>query len=152
MEKSERDIYVTHIEEFVKRNKKGRLKADIEIINYLNRLFGCIELQRINHHGDFERLTYRKEHSLINLFNGFQVIIYFPYEGLRLYCSLKEASKIPYINTILNSEFRDKPITFKCIKNKCEIHNSPKIIISIADSDSIILENDKTLKNSLARY
>ena len=152
MEKSERDIYVTRIKKFVKRNKKGQLKADIEIINYLNRLLGCIELQKINIRGEFERLTHKKEHTLLNLFSSFQVIVYFPYEGLRLYCSLKEASKIPYINTILAESWGEKPITFKCIKNKCEAHDGPKIIISIADSDSIMLENNETLKNSLARY
>ena len=57
-------------------------------------------MQKINIRGEFERLTYKKEHTLLNLFSCFQVIVYFPYEGLRLYCSLKEASKNFSLNSI----------------------------------------------------
>ena len=80
------------------------------------------------------------------LFAAFTVHIYFAYENILLICSYEQAKKIPYIETILRNRFAEEAITFQYSEDG-HIFDGPLVIVSMALTDSILLENGKTLKS-----
>ena len=151
MERSDRDFCIARFNTFVKRDKKGRLKYRLVAIKYLENLMGCHEIQYIDPFGGFVRKYDSVRMLARDYFSPFNVHIYFPYEGFHLICSIIEAQKINYINNILNEQFEEKPIVCRWIGHYKEVIRSSKIIISMARTDSILLDNGKSLLNTFKR-
>ena len=143
MDKSERDKYVARIKKFVKRNKKGHLKSKLDIYYYLMEQFPCTAPQHIDFFGTFNRLYGNRR---MDLFSAFTVHIYFPYENMLLVCSYTQAKKIPYIQALLNNNFAEEIIKYKYILHDYAF-DGPLLIISMALTNSILLENGKTLQS-----
>jgi len=138
----ERDKCISRIEAFVKRNKKGHLRTKLEVIDYLDEVLSCHLKYHRTFHNTIKRIY--GESGFSRLFTNFMVIIYFPYYGNALICSRATAEDIPYLETILNNTFKEKPITFKyCISG--QIFDSPQIIISMANPNTIPLEDGEML-------
>ena len=150
MERKERNYYIEKIRKFVQRNKKGQLKTKKTVIHFLNTVMGCRECQEINFFGNFRRLTYyyAGDPAKERYYTPFSVVIYFPFENLEIICSRDQSVKIPYIKTLLGKKFEERPITFKWVQSYRHIVQGPQIIVSLASSESIILENGKSLKDS----
>ena len=148
MDKIERDKCIVRIKNFVKRNKKGHLKGKIDIFYYLMEEFPCTMPQHIDFFGKFHRIY---GNNRIDLFSAFTVHIYFPYENMLLICSYEQAKKIPYIQTLLNNNFSEEVIKFKYFSHR-EVFNGPLLIISLALTNSILLENGKTLESQFKEY
>ena len=152
MEIEERNQCTAKIKNFVKRDKRGRLKTRYEIARYVRLLTGCTEVQAINAHGHFLRLTYKQEYTITEeQFRPFRVLLCFPYEGIGIYCSRAEANAIPYIARILQKNFDEPFITFKCVYGKRQVMDGPIVIILAGDTNSIYMKDDETLRDSLAQ-
>jgi hypothetical protein len=149
MNKTERDKCISRIQTFVKRNKKGHLRTKLEVIDYLDEVLSCSTKYHLTFHNTIKRIYGWRDYS--RLFTNFMVIIYFPYYSNALICSRATAQDIPYVLSILNNSFKEKPITFKyCITG--QMFDSPQIIISLADPNSIPLENGKMLGSQFKEY
>ena len=108
-------------------------------------------IQNIIEHFIIQLSVYTETSAFCRLFTNFMVIIYFPYCGNALICSRATAEDIPYLVTILNNTFKEKPITFKyCISG--QIFDSPQIIISMANPNTIPLEDGKMLGSQFKVY
>lgn len=154
MERAERNHLIEKIRKFVQRDKKGHLKKKHEILDYLEGLLGAVESQYINIFDRFDRLTYKDRKRKSKYYTPFSVIVYFPWESLEIICSHNTALKIPYIQTLLTNEsFEERSIDIEWIDPTAGAVKGPQILISLADSKSIILENgSESLHAALAKY
>lgn len=154
MERVERNRLIGKIRKFAKRNKKGQLKTKREILGYLEGLLGAVESQYINIFDRFERLTYKDRKRKNKYYTPFSVIVYFPWESLEIICSHDTALKIPYIKTLLTNEsYEESPIDIEWIDPVAGAVQGPQILISLADSTSILMENgSESLHAGLAKY
>ncbi len=66
---------------------------------------------------------------------------------------MAEAEKIDYFIRIITQSFEDaeKPIAFKCIDGYRRVVDGPLLIISMASTESIILEDGKSLREHFAK-
>ena len=152
MQRKERDALINKIRKFVKRDKRGHLKYKSVVLAFLQEALGTTESQHINFFERFDRLTYYKGEPKNKYYSPFAVVIYFPWESLEIICSRHTAEKIPYIRTLLNKNFEERPIAVKWIKSSKSTVQGPQIIVALGTTSSIILENGKTLNQALAQY
>ena len=154
MERAERNHLIKKIRKFVQRDKKGHLKKKHEILDYLEGLLGAVESQYINIFERFDRLTYKDRKRKSKYYAPFSVIVYFPWESLEIICSRDTALRIPYIQTLLTNEsFEERSIDIEWIDLTAGAVKGPQILISLANSKSIILENGSgSLHAALVKY
>ena len=108
----------------------------------------------INIFDKFDRLTYKDKQRKRKYYAPFSVIVYFPWESLEIICSHDTALKIPYIQTLLTNEsFEERSIDIEWIDPTAGAVKGHQILISLADSKSIILENgSESLHAALVKY
>ena len=154
MEREERNNLIEKIRNFVKRDKKGHLKKRCQVLDFIQELLGAGESQHINFFGRFNRLTYYRGNAKNKHYSPFNIVIYFPWEGLEIICSRDTALNIPYIQTLLmNKSFEERPIDIEWIQPAGATVKGPQILISLADSKSIFLKNGlQSLHAALAKY
>jgi len=154
MPKQIRDHLAEKVREIVKRNKKGQLKYRDVVIRHIDDLLGCKYTQTKGFYGEWER-CYTEDPKYIakKYFKPFRVVVYFPWEGLKIILTRSEAEKMNYFKRIISESFEDaeKPIAFKCIDGYRRVVDGPLLIISMALTDSIILEDGKTLHATFAK-
>lgn len=157
MTKDIRDHLATKVRDIVKRNKKGQLKYRDVVFRYLEDLLGCGETQTLGYHGRWGRALSHTSHNYkynsSKIFLPFRVIVYFPWEGVKIVLTREQAENIDYFKRILSETFenKEKPIAFKFIEGYRRIIDGPLLIISMASTNSIILEDGKTLRESFAK-
>ena len=154
MQREERNCLIEKIRDYVRRDEKGHLKYKSRVLDFLQELLGPVESQCINIFGRFDRLTYNTGASKNKYYSPFSVVIFFPWENLEIICSRDTAHKIPYIKALLtNKSFEEKPIDVQWIEPMKATVQGPQIIVSLADSKSIILENGlQSLNGALSQY
>ena len=154
MPKETRDYLAEKVRQIVKRNKKGHLKYRDVVVRHIDDLLGCKHMQTKGFYGGWER-CYSEDPKYIakKYFKSFRVVVYFPWEGLKIILTMAEAEKMDYFKRIISESFEDaeKPIAFKCIDGYRRVVDGPLLIISMASTESIILEDGKTLHASFAK-
>ena len=154
MPKETRDYLAEKVRQIVKRNKKGHLKYRDVVVRHIDDLLGCRYMQTKGFYDGWKR-GYSDDPKYIakKHFKPFRVVVYFPWEGLKIILTRAEAEKMDYFKRIISESFEDaeKPIAFKCIDGYRRVVDGPLLIISMASTNSIILEDGKTLHASFAK-
>ena len=154
MERAERNHLIEKIRKFVQRDKKGHLKKKYAILDYLEGLLGAVESQYINIFDKFDRLTHKDRKRKSKYYTPFSVICVFSLGKLRdnlfaQYCSKDTI----YTDTSTNESFEERSIDIEWIDRAAGAVKGPQILISLADSKSIILENgSESLHAALVKY
>jgi len=154
MPKQIRDRLSEKVRQLVKRNKKGHLKYRDVVVRHIDDLLGCKDTQTKGFYGGWSR-CYSDDPKYIakKYFKSFRVVVYFPWEGIKIILTIAEAEKMDYFKRIISQSFEDaeKPIAFKCIDGYRRVVDGPLLIISMASTESIILEDGKSLREHFAK-
>jgi len=149
MDRKHRDILISKIVKYTQRDNKGHIKYKRQIIDYIETLLGRSEniIQTFNNKWEYIHCDVFNRRIGNTMFMPFKVMIYFPWEGIKISMSIAAAEKIDYFERIISNKYSEKPLQCKYIDEITRfIVDGPLIIVSMALTESIILPDGRTLK------
>ena len=151
MDMNKRDALISKVRNFVKRDKKGHLKYKNDIIHYLEELLSCKENRNLELHNKWKNIYSDCFYTRIKqkMFLPFRLVVYFPWDGVKISLTRGDAEKIAYFQNIIDNKYSEEAIKFKCVVPGNYVVDGPLIIISMASIESIVMPDGDILQKHL---